>query len=69
MRTNYEELIPKLVLFSLKTAEEIGVIKVDMAKKLIYKGELEAVKIGNKLHLSRTELIHYLERNTIPARY
>jgi len=51
---------------SLKEIEEMGIIKIDMAKKLIYKGKIEVVKIGSKLHLSRTELIRYLESNTIP---
>ena len=69
MRTDYDALIPKGILFNLKQVEQMGIIKIDMAKKLIYHGELEAVKIGNKLHLSRTEIINYLERNTIPARW
>lgn len=65
MRTNFEELIPKRVLFNLKEVEELGILKVDMAKKLLNKGKLEFVKIGNKLHLSRSEIIRYLEENTI----
>jgi hypothetical protein len=65
MKTNYENLIPKGVIFNLKEVEEMGIIKTDMAKKLIGKGELEVVKIGNKLHISRSELIRYLESNTI----
>lgn len=36
-----------------------------MAKKLIYNNELEIVKIGSKIHISRLELIRYLETNTI----
>jgi len=66
MRTDYDKLIPKGVIFNLKEIEEMGIIKIDMAKKLIYKGKIEVVKIGSKLHLSRTELIRYLESNTIP---
>ena len=65
MRTNYDEIIPCGVLFNLKEVEEMKIIKVDMAKKLILKGELEFVKIGNKIHLSRTVLIRYLIENTI----
>jgi len=65
MRTDYNEIIPAGVLFNLKEVEEMRIIKVDMAKKLIAKGELETVKIGSKLHLSRTVLIDYLQRNTI----
>lgn len=65
--TNYDNLIPKKVLFNLKQIEDMGLIKVPMIKKLIFKGEVEVVKIGNKLHLSRTELIRYLETHTYAA--
>lgn len=64
MRTDYNEIIPYGVLFNLKEVEEMRIIKVNMAKKLIFNGEIEFVKIGNKLHLSRIVLIDYLERNT-----
>jgi len=67
MRTNFEELIPQRVLFNLKEVEELGILKIDMAKKLIMKSKLEFVKIGNKIHLSRTEVIRYLEANLVPA--
>lgn len=67
MRTNYDELIPQGVIFNLKEIEEMNIIKIDMAKKLIAKNEIEVVKIGNKLHISRSELIRYLETNTIVA--
>ena len=43
----------------------MNIIKIDMAKKLIYKQKLEVVKIGNKLYLSRAELIQFLEENTV----
>ncbi len=67
VKTNYDELIPKGVIFNLKEIEEMNIIKIDMAKKLISKNEIEVVKIGNKLHISRSELIRYLEANTIVA--
>ena len=60
MIANYDLLLPPKVLFNLKEIEEIGLIKTDMAKKLVYKGFLEIVKIGNKIHISREELIKYL---------
>ena len=69
MRTDFEELIPKRVLFNLKEVEELGILKIDMAKKLITKGKLEFVRVGNKLHLSRPEIIRYLEDNLIPANF
>lgn len=69
MRTDYDDLIPKGVLFNLKEIEDMRLIKVDMAKKLITNGELEFVKIGNKIHLSRAVLVKYLEENTVYAQY
>lgn len=65
MNTNYEDLIPKQILFSIKEIHDLGIIKSDMCKKLLYNREIEVVKIGNKNHISRQELIRYLERNTI----
>ena len=62
--TNYDELLPEGVLFNLKEIEKFRIIKVDMAKKLIAHNEIEFVKIGNKIHISRTVLIRYLEANT-----
>lgn len=67
MTTDYEKLIPNRVLFNLKEIEEIGAIKSDMMKKLITQGKIEIVKIGNKIHISRTELIRYLKDNTIQS--
>ena len=65
MKTNFDELIPKAILFNLKEIEEMGLIKICMAKKLISNRELEIVKIGNKIHIARSELIRYLVTNTI----
>jgi len=67
MQTDYDSIIPPGVLFNLKEVEEMKILKVAMAKKLIAKRELETVKIGNKLHLSRAVLIRYLGDNTIYA--
>jgi len=65
MTTDYDKLLPSGVLFNLKQIEEMGIIKINMAKKLIGQRELEVVKIGNKLHVSRAVLMQYLEENTI----
>jgi hypothetical protein len=67
MQTNYDILIPKGVLFSIKQIDEIGIIKSDMLKKLLYNREIEVVKIGKKNFISRIVLINYLEANTILA--
>lgn len=63
--TNYDKIIPKdSILFSLRQVQDMGLIKVDMAKKLISKHELEIVKVGAKIFLCRQELIRFLEANT-----
>ena len=67
MFEKYDMLIPQGVIFNLKEIEEMKIIKSDMAKKLIYNNELEVVKIGSKIHISRTELIKFLIDNTIGA--
>lgn len=68
MNVNYDLLLPNKVLFNLKEIEDIGLIKTVMTKKLIYKGFLEVVKIGKKIHISRDELIRYLNSNTYPSK-
>lgn len=67
--TDFNTLIPeKILLFSIKMINDMYLIKSDMLKKIIYNGEIEVVKIGNKNFVSRACLIAYLEANTIPAR-
>lgn len=65
MTTNYEDLIPKQILFSIKEINNLGIIKSDMCKKLIYNREIEVIKLGNKNFISRAELIRYLQTNTV----
>lgn len=67
MFEKYDLLVPQGVIFNLKEIEEMKILKTDMAKKLIYNNELEIVKIGKKIHISRTELIKFLIDNTIGA--
>ena len=57
--------IPQKVLFNLKMIEELGIAKISMMKKLIYNGEIPIVKIGNKLHIKRKDLINFINDNTI----
>ena len=64
-KANYENIIPKGVLFNLGQLQELNILKTPTANKLIYAGKLEAIKIGNKLHISRTEIIRYLEDRTL----
>lgn len=65
IKANYDSLIPNYVLFNLAELQELNILKTPTAKKLIYAGKLEAIKIGNKLHISRAEIIRYLEDRTI----
>ena len=65
MTTNYEDLIPKQILFSIKEINDLGIIKSDMCKKLIYNREIEVIKLGNKNFISRAELIRYLQTHTV----
>ena len=63
--TNFEEILPNLVLFNLKQLEDFGVLKTPTAKKLINQGKLEAIKIGAKIHIARAEIIRYLTDRTV----
>ncbi|MCT7466948.1 DNA-binding protein [Aliarcobacter cryaerophilus] len=67
MFEKYDMLVPQGVLFNLKEIEDMKIIKIDMAKKLIYNNKLEVVKIGKKIHLTRIEIIKFLVNNTIRA--
>lgn len=66
MITNYNELIPEGVLFSIKQIDEMGIIKSDLLKKLIYSRKIEVTKLASKNFISRTALVSYLEDNTYP---
>lgn len=67
MITNYEELLPKdILLFSIKQINDLGIVNSSLLRKLIYKHQIEVVKLNSKNFISRTALIHYLESQTIP---
>lgn len=65
--TDYNSLLPEGILFSIKQINDMNLIKSDMLKKLIYNREIEVIKIGAKNFISRTVLIAYLIKNTVPA--
>ena len=67
MITQFDNIIPQGVLFSIKQIDEMQIIKSDMLKKLIYNRAIEVVKLGAKNFISRTALITFLADNTIPA--
>ena len=64
---NYDELLPKGILFSIKEIDDMGLSKSDLLKKLIYNREIEVVKVGTKNFISRSVLILFLKKNTLPA--
>jgi len=64
MIIDFDKTIPKGVLFPLQEIEKMKIIKVSMLKKLIQSGDLQATRVGVKLHIAREELIRYLEENT-----
>lgn len=67
MITDFEKLIPAGILFSIKQIHDMGLIKSDLLKKLIYSQKIEVTKLSSKNFISRTALIHYLESQTIVA--
>lgn len=67
MKTNYDSILPQGVLFNLREIEGLGIIKIDMMKKLVLKKQIEFIKIGRKIHIARSELIRYLESRTVSA--
>ncbi len=64
--TDFNELLPQGILFTIRQIDEMGLIKSDMIKKLILNRAIEVIKIGKKNHISRPALISYLESNLIP---
>ncbi len=67
MITNFEELLPQGVLFSIKQINDMGLIRSDLLKKLIYSHKIEVTKLNSKNFISRSALSSYLQANTIPA--
>lgn len=67
MITNFEELLPQGILFSIREINDIGLIKSDLLKKLIYSQKIEVTKLNSKNFISRTALIDYLTKNTFKA--
>jgi hypothetical protein len=63
--TNYNELLPEGILFSIRQINDMGLIKSDLLKKLIYSHKIEVVKLNSKNFISRTALVSYLESQTI----
>ena len=65
MKTNFNELIPDGILFSIRQVDEMGLISSSLLRKLIFKRRIEVTKLASKNFISRTVLIAYLEENTI----
>lgn len=67
MITNFEKLLPEGILFSIKQINDMGLIRSDLLKKLIYAQKIEVTKLNSKNFISRSALVSYLQDNTIPA--
>ena len=67
MITDFEKLLPEGILFSIKQINDMGLIRSDLLKKLIYTHKIEVTKLNSKNFISRSALVSYLQANTIPA--
>ena len=67
MITDFGKLLPEGILFSIKQINDMGLIRSDLLKKLIYTHKIEVTKLNSKNFISRTALIFYLQANTIPV--
>lgn len=56
-----KDVLPNLILLNMNQIQSLGIMKETMAKKLIQTRVIDSLKIGNKLHVARHELIRYLE--------
>lgn len=61
---NYDKQLPAGLIFNLFEMDQLAILNKPMAKKLIHNGKLEHILIGNKIHLSRFELVRYFSSNT-----
>ncbi len=59
---NYSSL-PHWFSFSLSDLEKIKFMKVSTAKKLIKQNKIQAFRVGNKLFITRDEIVRYLASN------
>lgn len=60
-----EEIIPNRISFSLRELEQLGFMKISTCKKLISQGDIRAFKVGNKLFITRDEVIRYINDNMV----
>jgi hypothetical protein len=67
MITDFDKLLPDGILFSIKQINDMGLIRSDLLKKLIYAHKIEVTKLNSKNFISRSALVSYLQANTIPA--
>ena len=67
MITDFGKLLPEGILFSIKQINDMGLIRSDLLKKLIYTHKIEVTKLNSKNFIKRTALIFYLQANTIPV--
>lgn len=53
----------KQLFFKLSEIKEIGLMSIERAKQLLYKGELEGVKNGKMWVIPRAELLRIINEN------
>ena len=64
MITDFNTLLPKGILFSIREIDEMKLIKSDLLKKLIYQKKIEFTKLNSKIFISRSSLVSYLNAQT-----
>ena len=64
--TNFETLVPNTKqIYSFKEIANMGFITEGLLFKLFRTGKITVTKLGNRNHVSRAELIRYLNDHTI----
>lgn len=60
-KTFYDAILPPGINFNIKEIDEMKAIKAALLRKLVRTKKIEYLKLGNKIHLSRTVLVQYLD--------
>lgn len=53
------------LFFKLSEIKEMGLMSIERAKQLLYKGELQGVKNGKMWLIPRAELLRYLNEDMV----
>ena len=55
------------LFFKLSDVKEVGLMSIERAKQLLYKGELQGVKNGKMWLIPRAELLRYINEDMAVA--